>query len=450
MMGESQQRGDAINQTLGRRVTGVLDQPYGLLISLSLTLALSGGFGLGLYLLLSIAFRLPLPTGTAALIQTHGQVQALGFVTLFIMAVAVQIIPRFHSSRLDRPRLVSLGGLMLATGVTLRALSQPASVSLPRSVGLILGALLTLVGAGVVVYAFSRVIRNSVQPGPRGRRAILPATLGSSLLLGLLINGFASIRMVLNGSSIVPLYLDEALVHLQLWGFASTMVLAVAGNIYPRFLLLRETRERLLAPALLLWALGSLGTPLAWLLADELPAGRAITACAQLAGIVGYLHALRLYEPAERASTAPRVTDPTRTWARVAFGFLIVAAAINVGAFLWTLADHDPTALVLSAGRHALAQGFLLPIIVLMAARILPGYSGHMMRRPTLLTGLLWTLFLGAALRSGGELLGGYQSAWAMVLAAGALLSTGAFTVFAIGMWQSSFPQHDVPRGPTS
>ncbi len=228
------------------------------------------------------------------------------------------------------------------------------------------------------------------------------------------------------------------------------MVFAVAGNIYPRFLLLRPARERALVPALVFWAVGSLGTPLAWLLTDQQPVLRVITATAQLAGAVGYLYALRLYERPERTSTAPHVTDPTRTWARVAFGFLIVAAAVNVALSLLNVSGGVSTTLMLSAARHALAQGFLLPIIVLMAARILPGYSAVMMRQPALLAGLLWTLFVGAAMRSGGELLGGYEGGWAMLLAAGATLSTAAFTVFAIGLWQVSFPRNNPVHGSSS
>jgi hypothetical protein len=192
---------------------------------------------------------------------------------------------------------------------------------------------------------------------------------------------------------------------------------------------------------------GSLGTPLAWLLTDQLPAARVIAATAQLVGIAGYVSALRLYESPERESTSPHVINPTRTWARVAFGFLIVAAAVNVILALVTLNAGEITSLTLSAGRHALAQGFLMPIIVMMAARILPGYSARMIRQPVLLSWLLWTLFVGAALRTGAELVGGYQGAWAMALAAGALLSTGAFTVFAIGLGNTCVLQRgSVPR----
>src|SRR5215470_13917783 len=102
-----------------------LAAPYGLLIRTSLALALGGGFSIGLYLILGFAFGLPLAPSTPALMQVHGQVQSLGFVALFIMAVGVQLFPRFHSSRLDRPSQLSLGGLLLALGITLRLVAQP-------------------------------------------------------------------------------------------------------------------------------------------------------------------------------------------------------------------------------------------------------------------------------------------------------------------------------------
>jgi hypothetical protein len=102
-----------------------LAAPYRLLIRSSQALALAAGFSIGLYLIIGFGFGLPLSPSTPALMQVHGQVQSLGFVALFIMAVGVQLFPRFHSSRLDRPAQVSLGGLLLAFGIVLRVVGQP-------------------------------------------------------------------------------------------------------------------------------------------------------------------------------------------------------------------------------------------------------------------------------------------------------------------------------------
>jgi hypothetical protein len=68
-------------------------EPYRLLIRTSLALALGVGFSIGFYLIVGFAFGLPLAPTTPAPMQVHGQVQSLGFVALFIMAVGVQL---FH------------------------------------------------------------------------------------------------------------------------------------------------------------------------------------------------------------------------------------------------------------------------------------------------------------------------------------------------------------------
>jgi hypothetical protein len=86
---------------------------------------------------------------------------------------------------------------------------------------------------------------------------------------------------------------------------------------------------------------------------------------------------------------------------------LLAAGAADFGV---ALADTlgVPTSLTeLSSARHLVAHGFLLPVMVYMAARILPGYSGYMLHRARLLAGLVWTLLIGATLRGGAELLAG-------------------------------------------
>jgi hypothetical protein len=416
----------------------VLSDPHPLLIRASLFLALAFGFSLGLYLVVGFAFGLPLASSTPALMQVHGQVQALGFVTLFIIAVGVQLFPRFHASHLDSPRLVSIGGLMLGLGIVLRAVSQPLLPgSWARAPGLLASGVLELFGVALAVYAFARVIGGSVQP--RGSRfaAVLPATLGISLLAALVLNAVVCLNLA-RGGLVVPPTQDEALVHLELWGFASSMVLAVSGRIFPRFLLLQGTREWLLPYALVLWAVGSLGVPAVWLGLPSATPLRAVATLAQVAGAVLFVVALRLYDRPFRASGTPHVTYPTRRWIRVAFALMLASA---VAEFALTVAESlggVASLTELSAARHALAQGFLLPMIVLMAARILPGYSGQMTRQPWLLSLMMWTLLIGAGLRFVAELFGGYATGWGALVALGGTLGVAAFVLFAIGLWHAT------------
>ena len=416
---------------------GLLDNPHPLLIRTSLALALGVGFSLGLYMIVGFAFGLPLTASTPMLMQVHGQVQALGFIALFIMAVGVQLFPRFHASRLDRPRLVSIGGLMLAAGLVLRTLAQPASPAQEwRGAALIVSGLLQAAGVGVAVYAFARVIRASVPSNTRREARLLPFTLGGSLVLALALNIVACWQLA-QGALLVPSGTDEALLHLELWGFATTMVLAVAGRIFPRFLLLQATRERVLVPALICWAIGSFGVALTWLV-PAVPLAHSAATLLQLAGAMLYVVALRLYETPLRASGMPHVTNPTRLWARVAFLLMLVAAAANFGLAVAADASLFSALTQLSAARHALAQGFLLPVIVVMAARILPGYSGYMLHRTRLLAGMVWALLAGAGLRFVGEFYGGYAPGWGGLTALGGTLAVGAFCVFAFGLWRST------------
>jgi hypothetical protein len=218
------------------------------------------------------------------------------------------------------------------------------------------------------------------------------------------------------------------------------MVLAVSGRVFPKFLLLRPTRDALIRPALALWTLGSLGTPAVWVVLQGAPAARTLTVLAQLVAAVLFVAGLRLYELPTRASGTPYVTNPTRRWARLAFAMLLVAAAANLGIATAETLGITTTLTQLSAARHLLAQGFLLPLIVLMAARILPGYSGYMLHRSRLLAALVWSLLIGAALRGGAELVGGYSPGWSLLVALGGTLTVIAFTVFAVGLWRSTPP----------
>jgi len=415
--------------------SSILVSPYRLLIRLSLALALGVGFALGAYLIVGFAFGLPLPAATPALMQIHGQAQAFGFVALFIMAVGVQLFPRFHARPLDRPAQVSVGGLLLALGILLRSIAQPLPVDAPGRPGLVvLAAVLELVGIPLAVTAFARVVTHSVQPRPT---PLLPLTMGASLLLSLVLNVYASFGLA-QGAVLVPTGQNEAVLHLQLWGFASTMILAVSGRVYPKFLLLQPTREYLLPGVLSLWALGSFGVPLSWLAAPSLPELRVLATASQLAGACLFVAALRLYEAPARPSGTPHITNPTRRWARIAYAFMLAAAAANFGIAVAESLGMQATLTQVSAARHALAQGFVLPVIVYMAGRILPGYSGLMTRRPKLLAALIWTLFAGAALRSTSELLGGYAAGWSLFVALGGLLGVAAFTVFAVGLWSAT------------
>jgi hypothetical protein len=132
------------------------------------------------------------------------------------------------------------------------------------------------------------------------------------------------------------------------------------------------------------------------------------------------------------------VTNPTRRWARLAFLFLVAGLVLSAWYFgREVIIGVAPSFTELSATRHAVGQGFVLPMMVAMASRLLPIYSADVLKRRWLTEMTLDVLFVGAALRVGAEALGGYDPIAGPLVAVGGSLSVAAFAVFAVGMWSS-------------
>jgi len=92
----------------------------------------------------------------------------------------------------------------------------------------------------------------------------------------------------------------------------------------------------------------------------------------------------------------------------------------------------------------------LLPVIVFMAAKILPGFSPRMTANSRILAMLMWALFVAAGLRVGGEAIGGYGDGWNIVVAGGGTLGTLAFSVFAVMLWRDTPPTAGAASGQNS
>ena len=416
--------------------------PYAGLLRASLAIGVTTGFGFGLAVLLALAFRWPLGSWLA-LAQAHGQAQLLGFVALFVMAVGSVLFPRFLASPLRRPRLAAVGGLTLALGVALRAVTQPIEPSALRSTALFLSGVFEPLGFALFALPLWESARLSVQPPSVWRSYACAGFVALALALGL---NAVAIAHLASGSGLVPFALDEALVHLELWGFVVPLTLAVALKIFPHFLLLRTPVADAFRPLLGLYLAGVALVTIGWLVLEWLPhlaepmaLIRALGAAFEGDGLVGFVVALRLYKVATRPSGTPRVTDPTRRWIRLAFAWLLLAAALAATfAVREALTGVGANFTEASAVRHALTMGYLLPLMAVMAGRILPIYSADVLGHGHLLPTIVRLLFAGAGLRAGEQLAGGYNIWAAPLVAAGGILATVGFVVLAIGLWSST------------
>ena len=416
--------------------------PYAATMRLALATAVLPGLGTGLLLVLVAGVRLPISIAWPQLAQAHGQIQTLGFVLVFITSVGLQLFPRFLGAPLTQPNRALIGASIMSVALLARLVGQPLEQGALRTVLLVLAALGVPVGALAAGSTFHGLGRRSVQPasGPAAawRRFILVGglSLGSALVL------FIAAGLALAaGDLVVDQNTDEALIHLELAGFATCLIFGVSSRIFGRFFLLKSNPSfEMWVPRFALgWAIGLALVSVGWTVPSQAGALlRTLGAALELLVACSWLWLVGLYAPPTRESGTPYVTNPTRRWVRFAFAFLVLGLALDLGFFLREAVLGVPPSLTeLSAARHALAQGFVLPMMVSMAARLLPIYSADVLKHRRLIDVIVDVLLLGALLRVVAEAVGGYDSVTGPLIALGGTLSVIAFIAFAVGMWSS-------------
>src|SRR5947209_5500627 len=138
--------------------------PYATAMRLALAMALVPGLGTALLLVLVAGVGLPLTIGWPQLAQAHGQIQALGFVLLFIVAVGLQLFPRFLGAPLRHPSRATWGGWGLSLALVLRLVAQPLGPGPLRAAGLALAGVLLPASVLLAGSAFHGLSGRSVQP----------------------------------------------------------------------------------------------------------------------------------------------------------------------------------------------------------------------------------------------------------------------------------------------
>jgi hypothetical protein len=419
-----------------------VSRPYATLMRLALAMAVLPGLGTGLLLVVVAGFSLPLAIPWPQLAQVHGQIQALGFVLLFICAVGLQLFPRFLGAPVQHAERATWGAVAISLALLARLATQPMTAGPLRAAGLAVAGIVLPLGALLAGFAFHGLSRRSVQPsrGPSAAWRRFVAVGGTALGAALVLYVWSSVLLV-KGDLMVAQGLDEALTHLELIGFSACIVFAVASRIFGRFLLLRtrpglEARLPLLA---LGWGVGLALVASGWLVDPRWGVWvRFLGSVIELGVLVSWLWLIGLYDQPSRASGTPHITVPTRRWVRCAFAFLAVGVVLNTIAYgREALEGVAPTIAVLSAARHAVAQGFLLPLMVSMAARLLPIYSADVLKHRRQLELIVDLLLVGALLRVGAEAVGGYGQPTGAIVALGGTLTLVGFIWFAAGLWSS-------------
>jgi hypothetical protein len=361
------------------------EAPYQRFIAASLALGIGGGFLLSL--LLPLARLLDWPWGSsqrwAVLVQIHGQLQLIGFAGLFVMGMALRIMPRVSGRRLAFPALVPTLIPMNAGYLLVRAFAQPLGDSAIRDALLTISALMLVAGA----LAFGAIVwRTLVHPQSRAGAAGWFFSIGAvALCAGAALNLVQTIDLVRGSLATAPATRQLALVFVQQFGFL-IMFVAGVGSRAIATLTGQPRRELAARMAATVYAVAIVSFATYLLIAAEHGPGIAIIR----AGMIGFTLtgvAFLMFvwisgalTPASRVAAASRL----QFWfVRSAFAWMVVAAALVIWFGTHAVREaRPPDQFELDAVRHVLTVGVLINIIIGMAMLIVPEFAGRRLQHP--------------------------------------------------------------------
>jgi hypothetical protein len=379
------------------------------------------GTFLGVWNLIKISSREVAESISPAWIQAHGHAQLFGWVGTFILGIGFYSIPKLRKLKPFALWSAWLTWALWVIGVTVRWFSNIYPwhwrILLPLSATLELAAFLVFFQA-VATHRSS----GSPKPFEPWIFVVIAATLG--LLASLLLNVGASFQLALNaGSPAFPHLFDQRYLMVSTWGFIVPMVWGFSARWLPVFMGLRPLRNSLLLLAL---AFNIIGVILGFLECFFSASMFLLT------GAGTAVAAIRFFEPTIKPAKTTNVHRSFPVFIRIAYGWLLIAAALSIWA---ALAGAAPG--IWGASRHALTVGFITTMIFCVGQRILPSFCGmRVLWGSRLMLVMLVLLTSGCTLRVASEILAyqGYARWGWNILPISALIELAAVTLFAINL----------------
>ena len=394
------------------------------------------GTFLGVWNLIKISNREAADSIAPAWIQAHGHAQLFGWVGTFILGIGFYSIPKLRKLT---PFALWEGWLCWAlwvVGVTTRWLSNiypwQWRIMMPMSAVLEILAFLIFFQA----VASHRPSHGVQKPWESWIFVVIAASLG--LLISLMLNLGASIQVALHASSpAFPHEFDQRYLLVSTWGFLVPMVWGFSSRWLPVFMGLRPLRGSLLLVAA---GLNTAGVVVGFF--EHFTAGGVLL----LGGAVMAVVAIRFFEPTAKAPKTINVHGSFPVFIRIAYGWLLIAAALSIWASL-----AGQAAGIWGASRHALTVGFIAAMVFSVGQRILPSFCGmRVLWSPSLMLVMLVLLMIGCTFRVVSEILA-YQghAGWAWdVLPVSAVIEMTAVTLFAINLAWTFLRPPVVVQGP--
>lgn len=392
-------------------------------ISSGLVFMLLPGTFLGVWNLLQISGSESAEFISQAWLQAHGHAQVFGWVGSFILGIGFYSIPKLRGTATESLAGAWICWVTWTAGVALRWFANVYGwqwrVLLPASAILEIAAFLI----------FFRAVSQH-RPEASGKARLEPwigVVIGASigLLVSLALNLGGTFYVALRGTGAAfPHLFDQHYLAVLAWGFLVPFVWGFSAKWMPVFLGLKPVRPKLLVAAV---AVNFAGIALTF--TRFAGPATALFVISVMLSIV----ALRMFEPSIHEPKIKGVHSSFTYFIRSAYGWLLVASLLGVGAALW---DHSGG--MWGASRHALTVGFVAIMVLSVGQRVLPAFVGMRLLWSTrLMFASLALLTTGCALRVPCEVLA-YQNyaGWAWrVLPASAILELAGITAFAMNIF---------------
>jgi len=376
-------------------------QPYRLFLATAALIAVVAGISSGIAAAITGHWGGLVGESWLALVQAHGHLQVWGFLALFIMGMAFHILPRFKGQAPAPAWLAFSTYGLVAGGASVYASVQPHADGSLRPL-FVAGSAAEVAGVALFCWFVGTTMWRA-----RAKREPFDAFIvaGAAALAGVAAMNFALvIEAAGDRARLLSAAGDQAMLMLAAQGFAALFVLGVSLRVLPFFAGLRppHTRALLVALAALAVALPLRAAMTWWPAFDANGWSVDVGHAAALAAVVAFaaaVVALRVFEPQE-TTELPEATPPLfLAMVRAAYAWLIVAVALDA---YWQLREIDGGFTPMYAGgavRHAYMVGFATSMLLPMAYRTVPVFSGRALPWPRLISASFLAVLAGAALR---------------------------------------------------
>jgi hypothetical protein len=310
-------------------------------------------------------------------VWAHGYVQVFGFMALFIMGVAYHVLPRFVGGTLQSAKLVPWSFWLQLCGVVAIACGFFHDGLATRLLW-ILGSMSLVLAAAF----FCTVVQRTLAAGTPAREPFRPWIAAGAWWL-----------VVVSALAMTAAVTGDVTWHRVVWtaalsGFISSWIFGVGRRILPIFLGCQPRWTHLEPGVFMSYQVGAAAWVVgAWPHPDSavLDVTRACGAILLLTSVIAYTACLRVLTGAGPLLGCA-VRSPQDGWQRYVFGswaWLFAGLALGPGLTVVRIftGGTEPQ-LLYDFARHALAFGFAAQMMLGVASRVVPNFTGKPLWSP--------------------------------------------------------------------